>query len=107
MICLVDNDVTYKLAMCNLLDDSLAALDLARTDTYVLPTAKYKFGVARKRPSIGERRYGAEVFARIWDFLGNARGIRRRRTIPLTPTSRQYRWHRCWGSRSFFSYGGV
>jgi len=73
--CLVDKDVIYKLAMCNLLDDSLAALDLARTDVYVLPTAKYKFGVARKRPSIGERRYGAEVFARIRDFLGNAREI--------------------------------
>jgi hypothetical protein len=53
---LVDNDVIYKFAMCNLLDDTLAALDLARTGAYVLPTAKYKFGVARRRPGIGERR---------------------------------------------------
>ncbi len=74
MICLVDSDVIYKLAMCNLLDDTLAALDLARTDVYVLPTAKYKFSVAR-RPGTGERRYGAEVFARIRDFLGSVREI--------------------------------
>ena len=75
MICLVDNDVIYKLAMCNLLDDSLAALDLARTDAYVLPTAKYKFGVARRRSRTGEQRYGAEAFARIRDFLGSVREL--------------------------------
>jgi hypothetical protein len=75
VICLVDSDVIYKLAMCNLLDDTLAALDLAGTDAYVLPTAKYKFGVARRRPGTGERRYGAEVFARIRDFLANVREI--------------------------------
>src|SRR5262245_42240035 len=61
--------------MCNMLDDSIAALDLAMTDAYVLPTGKYKFGVARKRLGIGERRYWAEVFARIRIFLGNAREI--------------------------------
>src|SRR5215510_848162 len=71
VICLVDNDVIYKLAMCNMLDDSIAALDLAMTNAYVLPTAKYKFGVAIKRLGIGERRYGAEVFARIRIFLEN------------------------------------
>ena len=58
VICLVDNDVIYKLAMCNLLDDSLAALDLARTDAYVLPTAKYKFGVTRKRAARGATVWG-------------------------------------------------
>jgi hypothetical protein len=75
VICLVDSDVIYKLAMCNLLDDTLAALDLTRTDAYVLPTAKYKFGVARRRPDIGERRYGVEVFSRIRDFLASVREI--------------------------------
>ena len=75
MICLVDIDIIYKLVMCNLLDDALTALDSARADTYVLPTAKYKFGVASRRPSRGERRYGAEVFARIRDFLASVREI--------------------------------
>jgi hypothetical protein len=76
VICLVDSDIIYKLAMCNLLDESLTALDLARTDAYVLPTAKFKFGIARRRPGTGEQRYGAEVFARIRDFLGSAREIK-------------------------------
>jgi hypothetical protein len=75
VICLVDSDIIYKLAMCNLLDDTLVALDSARTDAYVLPTAKYKFGVARRRPVTGEQRYGAEVFTRIRDFLGGVREI--------------------------------
>jgi hypothetical protein len=75
VICLVDSDIIYKLAMCNLLDDTLTALDSARTDVYVLPTAKYKFGVARRRPGTGEQRYGNEVFARIRDFLASVREI--------------------------------
>jgi hypothetical protein len=61
--------------MCDLLDDTLTALDSARPYAYVLPTAKYKFGVAGKRPSRGEQQYGAEVFARIRDFLGDVREI--------------------------------
>jgi len=61
--------------MCNLLDDALTALDSARADAYVLPTAKYKFGVASRRPSRGVRRYGAEVFARIRDFVASVREI--------------------------------
>lgn len=75
MICLVDSDIIYKLATCNLLDDALAALDSARTDAYVLPTAKYKFDVARTRPGTGEERYGAEVFTRIREFLGSVREL--------------------------------
>jgi hypothetical protein len=69
VICLVDSDIIYKLAVCNLLDDTLAALDSARADAYVLPTAKYRFGIARRRSDIGEQRYGVEVFARIRDFI--------------------------------------
>jgi hypothetical protein len=75
VICLVDNDIIYKLGMCKPLDDALTALDSARTDAYVLPTAKYKFGVAGRRAATGEQRYGAEVFAHIRDFLGSAREI--------------------------------
>ena len=75
MICLSDNDIIHKLAACDLLDDALAALSLARTDVYVLPTAKYKFGIAQRNVARAERQYGAEVFARIRDFLASVREI--------------------------------
>ena len=75
MICLADNDIIHKLAACDLLDDVLVALSLRRTDVYVLPTAKYKFRVTPRGSVQGERRYGAEVFARIRDFLASVREI--------------------------------
>ena len=75
MICLADNDIIYKLAACDLLDNALAALSLARTDVYVLPTAKYKFRITQRSSAQGERRYGAEVFARIRDFLVSVREL--------------------------------
>jgi hypothetical protein len=63
VICLSDNDIIHKLAACDLLDDALAALSLARTDVYVLPTAKYKFRIAQRNVAQAEQRYGAEVLA--------------------------------------------
>jgi hypothetical protein len=75
VICLADNDIIHKLAACDLLDDALTALSLVRTDVYVLPTAKYKFGITPRRVAQGERRYGATVFARIRDFLASVREI--------------------------------
>lgn len=75
MICLFDNDIIYKLAACDLLDDALVALGLTKPDVYALPTAKYKFGTTRKGSARGERRYGAEVLTRIRDFLGNIREL--------------------------------
>jgi len=75
VICLADNDIIYKLAACDLLDNALAALSLARTDVYVLPTAKYKFRITQRSSAQGERRYGAEVFVRIRDFLASVREL--------------------------------
>jgi hypothetical protein len=75
VICLADNDIIHKLAACDLLDVVLVALSLRRTDVYVLPTAKYKFRVTPRGSVQGERRYGAEVFARIRDFLASVREI--------------------------------
>lgn len=75
MINLVDSDIIYKLAICNLLDDTLATLDFVRSHVYVLPTAKYKFGIARRRRGIGEQRYGAELFTRLREFLGSVREL--------------------------------
>ncbi len=72
LICLADNDIIHKLAACDLLDDALTALDLDRQDVYVLPTAKHKFGVT-KDPTKAEKKYGAEIFARIRDFLASVR----------------------------------
>jgi len=75
VICLSDNDIIHKLAACDLLDDVLAALSLARTDVYVLPTAKYRFRIAQRNVAQAEQRYGAEVLARIRDFLASVREI--------------------------------
>ena len=67
MICLFDNDVILKLAMANLLDDTIEVLQTSPKDIYVLPTAKYKFGFSDA--SKGETRYGADVYKRIMEFL--------------------------------------
>jgi hypothetical protein len=75
VICLADNDIIHKLAACDLLDDAFAALSLARTDVYVLPTAKYRFRITQRHVAQGERRYGVEVFAHIRDFLASVREI--------------------------------
>ncbi len=75
MICLSDNDIIYKLASCNLLEDALAGLDVASTDVYVLPTAKYKFGLARRSSAKRASPDSDEVRTRIRDFLACVREI--------------------------------
>ena len=74
MIILSDNDIIYKLAACDMLDEALVALGVMYTDVYVLPTAKYKFGIT-KNPARAEARYGPEVVARIRNFLANVREL--------------------------------
>lgn len=73
MICLSDNDIIYKLAYCDLLNESLTTLNLATTDVYVLPTAKYKFGVVKKQPQ--KRNQPTVVFDRLRNFLGSVHEI--------------------------------
>jgi hypothetical protein len=68
VIILSDNDIIYKLAACDLLDEALIVLDVTHTDVYVLPTAKYKFGITRN-PARAEARYGPAAVARMRDFL--------------------------------------
>jgi hypothetical protein len=70
VICLVDNDVVYKLAACNLLEETLTALEVDRSEIYALPTAKYKFGFARSAS-----RYSKDTLERIHNFLGSTREI--------------------------------
>jgi hypothetical protein len=71
---LSDNDIIYKLAACDLLDEALAVLGMTHTDVYVLPTARYKFGITRN-PARAEARYGPGVVARIRDFLVSVREL--------------------------------
>jgi hypothetical protein len=72
VFCLSDNDVVFKLAACDLLDDALAALNVTRSDVYVLPRAKYV--LARMSEP-----YGVAVCARVNDFLESVQ------IIPWTP----------------------
>ena len=74
MIILSDNDIIYKLAACDLLDEALVVLGVTHTDVFMLPTAKYKFGVTRN-PARAEARYGPDVVARIQDFLASVREL--------------------------------
>ncbi len=74
MSLLSDNDIIYKLAACDLLDETLVVLGVTYTDVYVLPTARYKFGITRN-PARAQARYGPDVVARIRDFLASVREL--------------------------------
>jgi len=49
-------------------------LGVTHTEVYVLPTAKYKFGIT-KNLARAEARYGPDVVARIRNFLTNVREL--------------------------------
>jgi hypothetical protein len=74
MICLSDNDIIKKLAICNLLDEMLAVLEAGHGDVRVLPSAKFVLGIA-KQPEKARARYGSAVFDRLADFLGKVREL--------------------------------
>jgi hypothetical protein len=82
LICLSDNDVIYKLAACDLLEDAWGAIGLSPADVHVLPTAAYRFGIAKKSKK-AEARFGAQVLARIEEFLAKVR------TIDLEPPAEE------------------
>jgi len=71
---LSDNDIIYKLAACDMLDEALVVLGVTYTDVYVLPTAKYKFGITQN-PGRAEAQYGRDVVVRIRNFLANVREL--------------------------------
>ena len=50
MIYLSDNDIVEKLAICDLLDDALAAFNATRSDVLVIPTLKNRIGIGVPRP---------------------------------------------------------
>ena len=73
MIYLSDNDIVEKLAVCDLLDDALAAFDAKRPDVYVIPTLKYRIG--GKSRAKAEKRLGAAPVARLLNFIAAVREI--------------------------------
>ncbi|MFM9959987.1 MAG: hypothetical protein ACKV2Q_02040 [Planctomycetaceae bacterium] len=79
MICLADNDIVKKLAICNLLDGAVAALGVSLEEILVLPTARFKLGVA-KHPDKARANLGIETFVRLASFL-NSVGV-----IDVVPT---------------------
>src|SRR5437868_6670664 len=74
VIYLSDNDIVEKLAVCDLLDDTLVAFQTTRTDVYVIPTLRYRIG-GRARGK-AEKRLGRVAVARILEFLEDAHEIR-------------------------------
>ncbi len=72
MILLSDNDIVYKLAAFDLFDEALAALEIEAKDVFVLPTARFKFGIGTPK---GEKRYGPTLIARMAAVLARVREI--------------------------------
>ena len=66
--CLSDNDVILKLAACDLLDDTLAVLNISTDNVYVLPTAKFVLAHAIQA-------YSSVVSARVTQFLESVQTI--------------------------------
>jgi len=69
--CFVDNDIIHKLAAFDLLDETWRALAQPESSVRILPTARFKFHVA-KNPAKGVKRYGEVVFERIRQFVLSA-----------------------------------
>jgi len=68
MICLADNDIVKKLAICNLLEEAVGALGVSHGEILVLPTARFKLGVA-KNPDKARSQLGVTTFDRLKSFL--------------------------------------
>ena len=50
MICLTDNDLILKLAVCDLFEEALAALETTHHEVYVLPSARFVLLKPIKKP---------------------------------------------------------
>lgn len=76
MTCFVDNDIIHKLSAFDMLSEAWGVLDKKEHDVRILPTARYKFYVAKNQPK-GIKKYGEVVFDRIKNFVLNAAEIDR------------------------------
>lgn len=74
MIYLSDDDIVEKLAVCDLLDDTLTSFDATRHDVHVIPTLWHRIGGNGRRKA--EKRLGTDAVARILEFLDGVQVIR-------------------------------
>lgn len=74
MICLSDNDIILKLAICGLFDEALDVLGAKPVEVYVLPTARFKLGVAKNTEKT-KARLGEAVFECLRAFLDRVQVI--------------------------------
>ena len=70
MIYLSDNDIVEKLAICDLFDEALAALNATRSDVLVLPTLKHRIGIGAARPK-AVKRLGEATANRLVAFIAS------------------------------------
>lgn len=75
MICLSDNDIILKLAVCNLLDEAFTALGAKREEIYVLPSAKHVLLKPIKKPDEAKSRLGEAISDRLHAFLDSIQVI--------------------------------
>lgn len=74
MICLADNDIILKLAVCDLLAEAVAALDSTYGEVYVLNSAKYKL-ISPNKPLRGKVKPDEPAYERLQEFFGAVREI--------------------------------
>ena len=74
MICLADNDIILKLALCDLLDEAVAALDATHGEVYVLNTARFKL-ISPNKPSRGRVKPDEPAYSRLCAFFEAVRLI--------------------------------
>jgi hypothetical protein len=75
MNCLLDNDLIRKLAICDLLDESLKALHSSDAEAHVLPTARYVLLKPIKKPEKAKERLGDALFERLDAFFKRVRSL--------------------------------
>lgn len=74
MILLSDNDILLKLAICDLLDETIADLGATHGDVAVLGTARFKLGIA-KQPDKTKARIGEAAFERLKSLFDRVQTI--------------------------------
>ena len=71
MICLSDNDIIKKLAICDLHAEALKVLETSFGEVFVLNSARYVLLAPIKKPEAAKAKLGIAVFDRLSAFLGS------------------------------------
>ena len=74
MIYLTDNDIIQKLAICDLLDQTVEAYNASKSDVYILSTLKFRFAAGNRRQQM-VKKYGEEAVDRLLHFIEEVREI--------------------------------